>query len=68
MIRSWPAIHTGDGPVSYSLEYNGMKLLSTDELLTGLKREAAGDPRRVKAKRPPEGALLGAVAATIKGR
>ena len=24
-IRSWPAIHTGDGPVSYSLEYNGMK-------------------------------------------
>lgn len=26
-IRSWPAIHTGDGPVSYSLEYNGMKVV-----------------------------------------
>jgi ribonuclease Z len=27
IIRSWPAIHTGDGPVSYSLEYNGMKVV-----------------------------------------
>jgi ribonuclease Z len=26
-IRSWPAIHTGDGPVSYSLEYKGMKIV-----------------------------------------
>ena len=26
-IRSWPAIHTGDGPVSYSLEYKDMKLV-----------------------------------------
>ena len=26
-IRSWPAIHTGDGPVSYSLEWNGMKIV-----------------------------------------
>ena len=26
-IRSWPAIHTGDGPVSFSLEWNGMKLV-----------------------------------------
>ncbi len=26
-IRSWPAIHTGDGPVSYSLEYKGMKVV-----------------------------------------
>ncbi|MGI9523146.1 MAG: guanitoxin biosynthesis MBL fold metallo-hydrolase GntH [Hyphomicrobiaceae bacterium] len=25
-IRSYPAIHTGDGPVSYSLEYGGMKV------------------------------------------
>lgn len=25
VIRSWPAIHTGDGPVSYSLEYKGIK-------------------------------------------
>jgi ribonuclease Z len=22
-IRSWPAIHAGDGPVSYSLEWKG---------------------------------------------
>ena len=26
-IRSWPAIHTGDGPVSFSLEYKGMKIV-----------------------------------------
>jgi ribonuclease Z len=26
-IRSWPAIHTGDGPVSYSLEWNGYKII-----------------------------------------
>lgn len=25
-IRSYPAIHTGDGPVSYSLEYAGLKI------------------------------------------
>jgi ribonuclease Z len=26
-IRSWPAVHTGDGSVSYSLEYKGMKVV-----------------------------------------
>ncbi len=26
-IRSWPAIHTGDGPVSYALYYKGMKIV-----------------------------------------
>jgi ribonuclease Z len=26
-IRSWPAVHTGDGPVSYSLEYKGMRIV-----------------------------------------
>jgi len=26
-IRSWPAIHTGDGPISYSLEWNGYKIV-----------------------------------------
>jgi ribonuclease Z len=26
-IRSWPAVHSGDGSVSYSLEYNGMKVV-----------------------------------------
>ncbi|MHC4401678.1 MAG: guanitoxin biosynthesis MBL fold metallo-hydrolase GntH [Planctomycetota bacterium] len=26
-IRSWPAIHAGDGPVSYSLEYEGMRIV-----------------------------------------
>jgi ribonuclease Z len=26
-IRAWPAIHAGDGPVSYSLEYAGMKIV-----------------------------------------
>ncbi len=26
-IRSWPAAHSGDGPVSYSLEYAGMKIV-----------------------------------------
>ena len=26
-IRSWPAIHAGDGPVSFSLEWKGMKLV-----------------------------------------
>jgi len=26
-IRSFPAIHTGDGPVSYALEYAGMKVV-----------------------------------------
>ena len=26
-IRSWPAIHAGDGPVSYALEYGGMKIV-----------------------------------------
>ena len=26
-IRSWPAIHAGDGPVSYSLEWEGMKIV-----------------------------------------
>jgi ribonuclease Z len=27
VIRSWPAIHAGDGPVSYALEYAGMKVV-----------------------------------------
>jgi ribonuclease Z len=27
VIRSWPAIHAGDGPVSYSLEYAGLKVV-----------------------------------------
>lgn len=27
MIRSWPAIHAGDGPVSFSLEWNGLKIV-----------------------------------------
>lgn len=26
-IRSWPAIHAGDGPVSYALEWKGMKIV-----------------------------------------
>ncbi|MGI9292505.1 MAG: guanitoxin biosynthesis MBL fold metallo-hydrolase GntH [Pseudomonadales bacterium] len=26
-IRSWPAIHAGDGPVSFSLEYAGLKII-----------------------------------------
>ncbi|MHC4946193.1 MAG: guanitoxin biosynthesis MBL fold metallo-hydrolase GntH [Planctomycetota bacterium] len=26
-IRSWPTIHTGDGPVSYALEWNGYKII-----------------------------------------
>ena len=26
-IRAWPAIHAGDGPISYSLEYAGLKVV-----------------------------------------
>ena len=26
-IRSWPCIHTGDGPISYELEWNGYKVV-----------------------------------------
>jgi ribonuclease Z len=26
-IRSWPAIHAGDGPISYSLEWKGLKVV-----------------------------------------
>jgi ribonuclease Z len=26
-VRSWPAIHTGDGPVSFAVEYAGLKLV-----------------------------------------
>jgi ribonuclease Z len=26
-IRSWPAIHAGDGPVSYAVEWKGMKIV-----------------------------------------
>ncbi|MCZ6455127.1 MAG: guanitoxin biosynthesis MBL fold metallo-hydrolase GntH [Alphaproteobacteria bacterium] len=26
-IRSWPAVHAGDGPISYSLEYSGLKVV-----------------------------------------
>ncbi len=26
-IRSWPAVHTGDGPVSYGLEWKGYKIV-----------------------------------------
>jgi ribonuclease Z len=26
-VRSWPAFHTGDGPVSYALEWNGYKIV-----------------------------------------
>ena len=26
-IRSWPTIHAGDGPISYSLEWNGFKVV-----------------------------------------
>jgi ribonuclease Z len=27
VIRSWPAIHAGDGPVSFALEYAGLKVV-----------------------------------------
>ena len=27
VIRSWPAIHAGDGPVSYAFEYSGLKIV-----------------------------------------
>jgi ribonuclease Z len=27
IVRSWPAIHTGDGPVSFAIEYAGLKLV-----------------------------------------
>ncbi len=27
VVRSWPAIHIGDGPVSFGVEYAGMKLV-----------------------------------------
>jgi ribonuclease Z len=27
VVRSWPAIHTGDGPVSYSFEFAGKKIV-----------------------------------------
>ena len=27
VIRHWPAIHAGDGPVSFSIEYAGMKIV-----------------------------------------
>ena len=27
VVRSFPAIHTGDGPVSYSIEYAGLKVV-----------------------------------------
>jgi ribonuclease Z len=27
VIRSWPAVHTGDGPVSYALEWKGYKVV-----------------------------------------
>jgi len=27
VIRAWPAVHTGDGPVSYGVEWNGMKVV-----------------------------------------
>jgi ribonuclease Z len=27
VVRSWPAIHAGDGPVSFSIEYAGLKLV-----------------------------------------
>jgi ribonuclease Z len=26
-IRSWPAIHAGDGAVRFALEYNGLKVV-----------------------------------------
>ncbi len=27
VVRSWPAIHAGDGPVSFSIEYAGLKMV-----------------------------------------
>jgi ribonuclease Z len=30
-IRSWPAIHTIDGPVSFSLEWNGLKFVYSSD-------------------------------------
>jgi ribonuclease Z len=27
VVRAWPAIHSGDGPVSYALEWNGYKFV-----------------------------------------
>jgi ribonuclease Z len=27
VVRSWPAIHTGDGPVSFGIEYKGLKVV-----------------------------------------
>ena len=27
VVRTWPAIHAGDGPVSFAIEYKGMKLI-----------------------------------------
>lgn len=32
-IRSWPALHTIDGPVSYSLEWNGLKVSYSGDMV-----------------------------------
>jgi ribonuclease Z len=43
-IRSWPAIHAIDGPVSYSLEWNGLKFVfSSDTYPNGWFVEHARD-------------------------
>ncbi len=31
-VRSWPAIHTGDGPVSFRVEYAGLKLVFAGDM------------------------------------
>jgi ribonuclease Z len=43
-IRSWPAIHIGDGPVSFSLAWNGYKIVySGDTMATNWTLEYAQD-------------------------
>ena len=43
-VRSWPAIHAGDGPVSFALEWNGYKIVySGDTTPTNWTLEYAKD-------------------------
>ena len=43
-VRSWPAIHAGDGPVSLALEWNGYKIVySGDTMATNWTLEYAQD-------------------------
>ena len=72
-IRSWPAVHAGDGPVSFSLEYDGMRIVlwrrySCQQVVRKVRQGSRpGHPRILLATPAPQGVVQRARPARLAG-